>query len=166
MIGPIDADSVARAAAVVGAAGVPLLSLAPRPETRRPGRGVFHVMHSAEACQALARRAAAAGVTRFAILAPESGYGRAVSAAFAEEVARLRQGRRTAQLPADDALLRERGRQAQGQLAGGVADQADQLELIAPAPAAGGLILRGRAAPRIPPADAPSCSCRRPRACR
>jgi len=47
------------------------------------------MIHSGEArARALAQRAAAHGVTRFAVLAPESGYGKTLTAAFVDEVAR------------------------------------------------------------------------------
>jgi branched-chain amino acid transport system substrate-binding protein len=46
-------------------------------------------MHSGEArSRALAQRALGKGVTRFAVLAPDSGYGKALSAAFVDEVGR------------------------------------------------------------------------------
>src|SRR5512144_819175 len=47
------------------------------------------MMHSGEArARALAQRALGRGITRFAVLAPESGYGKTLSAAFVDEVSR------------------------------------------------------------------------------
>lgn len=52
-------------------------------------RTVFHMVHSGEArSRALAQRALSKGITKFAVLAPDSGYGKALSAAFTDEVAR------------------------------------------------------------------------------
>jgi ABC-type branched-subunit amino acid transport system substrate-binding protein len=87
IVGPIDGASVDAAGSRAEGLGVPLLSLSPRPEGRTTGTYVFHVMHSAEVrARALATRARALGITRFAVLAPDSAYGKAVSAAFADEV--------------------------------------------------------------------------------
>jgi ABC-type branched-subunit amino acid transport system substrate-binding protein len=87
IVGPIDGDSAEQAAQRAESLGVPLLTLATRPERVMSGRFVFHVRHSAEArARSLAQRAIAKGVTKFAVLAPETSYGKAVSAAFVEEV--------------------------------------------------------------------------------
>ena len=89
IIGPTDKDAVDAAGPRADSLGVPLLSLSGRAEKHAPWRTVFHMMHSGEArARALAQRARAKGVTRFAVLAPESGYGKTLSAAFTEEVAR------------------------------------------------------------------------------
>ncbi len=84
IVGPIDEAPVGAAATRAETLGVPLVSLASRPETTgAPGHYIFHVVHSPEMrARALADRAVAAGVTRFAILAPDTGYGRAVAKAF------------------------------------------------------------------------------------
>ncbi|HET9625306.1 MAG TPA: penicillin-binding protein activator [Kofleriaceae bacterium] len=87
IIGPTDRDAVDAAGPRADALGVPLISLSGRAEKHAPLRAVFHIMHSGEArSRALARRALAKGITRFAVLAPDSGYGKALSAAFSDEV--------------------------------------------------------------------------------
>lgn len=89
IIGPTDKDAVDAAGPRADSLGVPLLSLSGRAEKHAAWRTVFHMMHSGEArARALAQRARAKGVTRFAVLAPESGYGKTLSAAFIDEVAR------------------------------------------------------------------------------
>jgi ABC-type branched-subunit amino acid transport system substrate-binding protein len=87
IIGPIESDLVEQAAQRAEGLGVPLLSLGARPEKVAAGRFVFHVRHSAEArARALAARAISKGVTKFAVLTPDSGYGKSVTAAFVDEV--------------------------------------------------------------------------------
>jgi branched-chain amino acid transport system substrate-binding protein len=89
IIGPTDKDAVDAAGPRAESLGVPLLSLSGRAEKHPAWRTVFHVMHSGEArARALAQRALAKGITRFAVLAPESGYGKTLSAAFVDELAR------------------------------------------------------------------------------
>jgi ABC-type branched-subunit amino acid transport system substrate-binding protein len=89
IIGPTDKDAVDVAGPRAEALGVPLLSLSGRAEKLAVRRTVFHMMHSGEArSRALAQRALARGVTRFAVLAPESGYGKTLSAAFVDEIGR------------------------------------------------------------------------------
>jgi ABC-type branched-subunit amino acid transport system substrate-binding protein len=91
IIGPTDRDAVDAAAPRADSLGVPLLSLSGRAEKHAVLRTVFHMMHSGEArSRALAQRARSRGITRFAVLAPESGYGKALSAAFVDEVGRGR----------------------------------------------------------------------------
>ena len=87
IVGPTDKVAVDAAAPRADELGVPLLSLSGRAESHAPRRTVFHMMHSGEArSRTLAQRALAKGVTRFAVLAPQSGYGKTLSAAFVEEV--------------------------------------------------------------------------------
>lgn len=144
VVGPIDGDSVDGAAARADELGVPMISLNPRADERTTGgRHVFHVMHSAEQrARILARLAKRAGLERFAILAPESGYGRAVAAAFAEQVAA--QGGTVVvrvDYPADTKGFTKLVKKLKGRWeAVFVPEQADRLELIAPALAAGGLV--------------------------
>lgn len=89
IIGPTNRDAVDAAGPRADALGVPLLSLSGRADGLAPRRTVFHMVHSGEArARALARRALTKGVTRFAVLAPESGFGKALTAAFADEVGR------------------------------------------------------------------------------
>ncbi len=87
IVGPMEGDAVDAAGARAEQLGVPLLSMSTRPEGRKSGTYVFHVVHSAEhRARALAQAAIAKGVTTFAVLAPDSGYGKAVTAAFVDEV--------------------------------------------------------------------------------
>jgi branched-chain amino acid transport system substrate-binding protein len=145
VIGPIDSEAVDAAAVRAGERRIPLLTLSPRADERRTGEWVFHVMHSAEArARALARRAHAAGARRVAILAPDSGYGRAVGAAFKAEMVRLGG---TIALEVTYAADTKSFAATAKQLTGSwqalfVPEQADRLELIAPALAAGGLVPR------------------------
>jgi len=91
IIGPTDKDAVDAAGPRADSLGVPLLSLSGRAERHAAWRTVFHIMHSGEArARALAQRARARGVTRFAVLAPESGYGKTLSAAFVDEIGKGR----------------------------------------------------------------------------
>jgi len=145
VIGPIEGDAVDAAAQRAEGLGVPLLSLAARPEERTRGRFVFHLRHSAEQrARALAQRALAKGVTTFAVLAPESGYGKSVSAAFTDEV---QKGRgtivKTVTYPKDTkafgAFAKKLGTGWEGVF---VPEDADRLGLITPAIAASGNVPR------------------------
>lgn len=146
ILGPTDGASVDTAARRASELGVPLLSFNPRADERPPGgASVFHVMHSAEArARALARRASKLGVTRFAVLRPENGYGTAVSKAFIAEVKAV-----GGEIIADVGYAADTRSFSSlvGKLGGSwqavfIPDQADRLELIAPALAAGGLVAR------------------------
>ena len=145
VIGPIDGPAVDAAAGRANALHVPLLSLSPRPEERASGRWIYHVMHSAEQrARILARRAAAGGVRTFAVLAPENGYGRAVSSAFVDEVGKaggtvIKRESYAADTKSFAGVARKLGKDWQAVF---VADQADKLELIAPALAAAGHLPR------------------------
>jgi branched-chain amino acid transport system substrate-binding protein len=89
IVGPTDKDAVDAAGPRAEALGLPMLSLSGRAEKHPAWRTVFHVVHSGEArARALAQRALARGITRFAVLAPESGYGKTLSGAFVEEITR------------------------------------------------------------------------------
>jgi ABC-type branched-subunit amino acid transport system substrate-binding protein len=141
IVGPVEGDAVDQAAQRAESLGVPLLSLATRPERVASGRYVFHVRHSAEArARALAKRALAAGVTKFAILSPETGYGRSVGGAFADEVQKASATIvTTVTYPKDTksfgSFAKKLGRGWQGVF---VPEDADRLALIAPALAATG----------------------------
>lgn len=146
IVGPIDGDSVDAAAARAEELGVPLVSLNPRADERPTGgRHVFHAMHSAEQrARILARRAKAVGVERFAILAPDSGYGKAVATAFAEQVA-VQGGTVVVRVDYenDTKSFAKKVKELDGKWqAVFVPEQADRLELIAPALAAAGLVPR------------------------
>lgn len=146
VIGPADGASVDAAAVRAGELSVPLVSLSPRPEERAgSGRWVFHIMHSAEArARILARRAHDAGVRRFAILRPESGYGAAVAKAFAAEVSA--QGDELVvevTYKADSKSFTSVAKKLSGSWqAVFVPDAADRVELVAPALASAGFIAR------------------------
>jgi ABC-type branched-subunit amino acid transport system substrate-binding protein len=148
LIGPMDGASAA--AAADRAAGAPLLTLDPRPEPR-PGGLVFHLMHSAEArAAALARAAHRRGIRKVAVLAPASGYGRAVGDAFRAEWKRLG-GTLVASVDYQAAATtfgEPIGKLGSGWQALFVPDQAARLALIAPALATAGLAAQ--------PADAPA----------
>lgn len=89
IIGPTDRDAVDAAGPRAEALGVPLLSLSGRAERHAAKRTVFHMVHSGEArARALAQRALAKGIKQFAVLAPDSGYGKTLSAAFVDEIGR------------------------------------------------------------------------------
>jgi branched-chain amino acid transport system substrate-binding protein len=157
VVGPIDGDSVDAAAPRAHALGLPLISLNPRSGERGDAAGspfVFHIMQSAEdRARALARHAASQGVESFAILAPKSGYGRAVSDAFAGEVQR-RGGRVVARASyAPEATsFGDAIKELHGSFeAVFVPEQAARLELIAPALAAADLVALPAAAraPRV-----------------
>lgn len=88
IVGPIKGSTVDIAAGRAESLGVPLISLATNAELRSGGRFVFHIRHSPDArARALAQRALAAGIKTFAVLAPESDYGRGTTKAFTEAVA-------------------------------------------------------------------------------
>ena len=146
ILGPTDGASVDAAARRAADLGVPLVSFNPRAEERAAGGTfVFHMMHSAEArARALARRAVKLGVKRFAVLRPETGYGTAVTRAFGAEVAAAG-GEIVIEVPygADvrsfSSVVKKLGGGWQGVF---IPDQAERLELIAPALAAGGMLAR------------------------
>ncbi|MGE0869716.1 MAG: penicillin-binding protein activator [Kofleriaceae bacterium] len=143
IVGPIDAASVDAASVRAEGLGVPLLTLSPRPDERGSGRFVFHMMHSAEArARVLARRAVAKGVRTFAVLAPDSGYGKAVTAAFVAELEG--QGGTVvtrSSYPPDTKSFAQIASKLGGTWDGVfIPEQADRLALIAPALAAAGKI--------------------------
>jgi branched-chain amino acid transport system substrate-binding protein len=158
VVGPIDGDSVDTAVPRAHALGLPLLSLDPRGGDRAgasPGSPyVFHIMQSAEdRARALARHAVAEGVRSVAILGPKSGYGRAVSDAFAAEIER-RGGRITSRVTyaPEVTSFGDSIKQLKGSFeAVFIPEQASRLALIAPALAAADIValpVRARA-PRV-----------------
>ena len=87
IVGPIDSGAVDAAGSRAESLGVPMLSLSTAAEKHTGSKFVFHIVHSGEArSRVLAQRALARGVKKFAVLAAESGYGRAMTAAFKDEV--------------------------------------------------------------------------------
>ena len=143
IVGPIDGASVDAAGGRAESLGVPLLSLTGRPEERTGGRFVFHMKHSAEArARVLAKRALAAGLKSFAIMAPEDNYGSSVAAAFTDEIEKGG-GKITSTVTYPSATKSFVG--AAGKLSGSfeglfVPDEADKLALLAPAVSASGRI--------------------------
>ena len=87
IIGPIKGSSVDAASARAESLSVPLISLATNAELRTSGKFTFHIRHSPDArARALAQRALAAGIKTFAVLAPESDYGKGTTKAFTDAV--------------------------------------------------------------------------------
>ena len=87
IVGPIDSSAVDAAGRRAESLQLPLLSLSTAAEKNAGSTYVFHMVHSGEArSRALAQRALAKGVKKFAVLAAENGYGRAMTAAFKDEV--------------------------------------------------------------------------------
>jgi branched-chain amino acid transport system substrate-binding protein len=146
ILGPTDGASVDAAARRAAELGIPLVSFTPRSDERTVGGTfVFHIMHSAEArARALARRAVKAGVKKFAVLRPETGYGTAVARAFTAEVAAaggeiVKDLGYAADVRSFSSVVTKLGGGWQGVF---IPDQAERLELIAPALAAGGMLAR------------------------
>jgi ABC-type branched-subunit amino acid transport system substrate-binding protein len=143
IIGPIESDLVEQAAQRAEGLGVPLLSLGARPEKVAAGRFVFHVRHSAEArARALAARAISKGVTKFAVLAPDSGYGKSVTAAFVDEVTKNNGTiTKTIMYPKDTKSFGSFAKKlGDGFQSVFVPEEADKLGLITPALAATGSV--------------------------
>jgi len=87
ILGVSDGAAVDAAGARAESLGLPLLTLHPQADKRASGRYVFHMWHPAvQRARVLARRALAKGVKEFAVLAPDSPYGRGVTAAFVAEL--------------------------------------------------------------------------------
>ena len=147
IVGPDDGRAVERAARRATELGVPLVSLHPAAELLQGADSplVFHVVHSAERrARALARQALEAGIRDFAVLAPDSGYGRQVGGAFKNEVQRGG-GQVVVEVkfkPGATSFSGEVGKLKKPFQALFVPVQAKQLELIAPALAAGNLNAR------------------------
>ncbi len=143
IVGPIDGASVDAAGGRAEDLGVPLLSLTGRPEERTPNKFVFHVRHSAEArARALAKRALAAGLKTFAVMAPDDNYGTSVTAAFVDELAKGG-GKVTSKVsypPTTKSFVSFANKLSGSFDALFVPDEADKLALLAPAVSASGRI--------------------------
>lgn len=88
IIGPLSARNAQVAAERAQTLGVPLLTLSPASHLTEAGEYVYRLLPSPEEeASALVQAARARGAERFAVLGPENGYGRAMSAAFARAVA-------------------------------------------------------------------------------
>jgi ABC-type branched-subunit amino acid transport system substrate-binding protein len=151
IIGPIGKDSVDGAVARAENLGVPLISLSTSAEQRPTGRFIFHIRHSPETrARALAQRALAKGVKTFAIMAPDTAYGKGISAAFADAV---KQGGgtvvTTVTYPATQkAFTKEATDLKSGWDAVFIADEATRLGLIVPTLAAAGNIAKAQPWPK------------------
>jgi len=89
VVGPLDRKAARAAADAADRLAIPLVTLTPRPQAET-SPWVFHAFHSAEQrARVLARYAVKKGIKDFAIFAPNNGYGKAVGAAFADEVKKL-----------------------------------------------------------------------------
>ena len=143
IVGPIDSKEVDAAGMRAESLQLPLLSLSTAAEKNAGSKFVFHMVHSGEArSRALAQRALAKGVKKFAVLAADSGYGRAMTAAFKDE---LDKGGGTIVTTVTYKLDTKSFAGFTGKLTGDwdavfVPAQADTLGLIAPALAATGHI--------------------------
>jgi branched-chain amino acid transport system substrate-binding protein len=91
LVGPMDRDATEEAAARAEALGVPIVTLDVSGESLGAGSPhVFRIVIPVEArARALAKWGHANGIKRFAILAPELGYGTRAAAAFKAEVIAL-----------------------------------------------------------------------------
>jgi branched-chain amino acid transport system substrate-binding protein len=151
IIGPIKGSSVDAASARAESLGVPLISLATNAELRTGGKFVFHIRHSPDArARALAQRALAAGIKTFAVLAPESDYGKGTTKAFTDAV---EQGGGKVVIsitydPAAKSFTDKTSKLKDNWDAVFVADDAQKLGLIAPSIAAAGHIPRALPLPK------------------
>jgi ABC-type branched-subunit amino acid transport system substrate-binding protein len=151
IIGPIGKESVDGASARAENLGVPMISLSTSAEQRTSGRFVFHIRHSPEhRARMLAQRALAKGVKTFALLAPDTAYGKGISAAFADAV---KQGGgtivTTVTYPGDaKSFTKEASSLKAGWDAVFVADEAKRLGLIAPALAVAGNVAKAMPWPK------------------
>ena len=86
LLGPLFADSVAAVAPLADEAGIRVVAFSTDPRVAGDGRYLIGFT-SAQQVRRLVTFAAAAGIGRFALLAPYSAYGRAVAAQYGEAVA-------------------------------------------------------------------------------
>jgi len=145
IVGPIKGSSVDEAGARAESLGVPLISLATNADLRKSSRFVFHIRHSPDArARALAQRALAAGIRTFAVMAPESDYGKGTTKAFTEAVEKGGgQITATVTYPTTTKSFADKtGKLGSKWEAVFVADDAQKLGLIAPALNASGNIPR------------------------
>jgi ABC-type branched-subunit amino acid transport system substrate-binding protein len=151
IVGPFGDSSADAAAGRAEGLGVPLITLTPHAEGRAIGRFVFHIRHSPEArARSLAERALAKGIKRFAVMGPDSDYGRGATSAFAAAVAKGGGTIAATVLYPHDAISFS---SYVAKLGGGwdgvfIADEAQKLGLIAPAIAASGAVPRPLPFPR------------------
>jgi ABC-type branched-subunit amino acid transport system substrate-binding protein len=143
IVGPVGDSMTDAAAARAEGLGVPLISLSPHAEGRTSGRFVFYIRHSPEArAAALAERGLGLRIKRYALLGPDSDYGKGATSAFASAIAKGGGSVVATVLYPRDTISFTK---IVGGLGAGfdgvfVADEASKLALIAPALAAGGAI--------------------------
>ncbi len=152
IVGPIEGGIVDAAGARAESLGLPLISLATAADQRLKGRFIFHIRHSAEQrARILANRALAKGIHTFAVFAPDSGYGKAVTAAFVDAV---QKGggtiAKTVTYPKDSKSFAGKAKElgTEGWQAVFVPDTADKLALSAPAIAAAGNVPKAMPFPK------------------
>lgn len=145
ILGPVGDSMTDAAAGRAESLGVPLISLSPHAEGRATGRFVFYIRHSPEArAQALAERGLAHRIKRYALLGPDSDYGKGATGAFAAAVAKGGGSIATTVLYPRDTVSFTKIASNLGSGFDGVfvADEAAKLALIAPALAASGAVPR------------------------
>lgn len=158
IIGPIGKDSVDGAIPRAENLGVPMISLSTSAEQRPTGRYIFHIRHSPEhRARTLAQRALTKGIKTFAIMAPETPYGKGISAAFAEAV---KQGGGTIVTTVTypetaKSFTKEAAALKTNWDALFVADEAKRLGLIAPALAVAGNLAKAQPWPKKTKAGRP-----------
>jgi len=143
ILGPVSDSATDSAAARAEALGVPLISLTPHAEGRAIGRFVFHIRHSPEArAHVLAERGLAKNIKRYALLGPDSDYGKGATAAFAAAITKGGGTVTTTVLYPRDTISFTKFVAKLGDGFDGVfvADEASKLALIAPAIAASGAV--------------------------
>ncbi len=86
LLGPLFSDSVAAVAPLADEAGIRVVAFSTDPRVAGDGRYLIGFT-SAQQVHRLVMYAAGAGIERFALLAPDSAYGHAVAAQYAEAVA-------------------------------------------------------------------------------
>jgi ABC-type branched-subunit amino acid transport system substrate-binding protein len=143
IVGPLDAQVAMAAGARAQELGVPLLALTPAGTPNAIGDMVFRYFPTPQAeARALARAAKARGARTYAVLYPETAYGKAMLEAFGKEAlaAGLAQGPLQSYASGATSFGTEAGAlEKQSFDALFVPDSAQQLALIAPALAAAGL---------------------------
>jgi ABC-type branched-subunit amino acid transport system substrate-binding protein len=87
IVGPVSDSMTDAAAGRAEGLGVPLVSMTAHAEGRTTGRFVFHIRHSPEArARSLAERGLSKGIKKYALIGPDSDYGRGATAAFAAAI--------------------------------------------------------------------------------
>jgi len=88
ILGPLSGGIAQPAAAAAQDAGVPLVALSQKADLTQTGNLIFHAfLIPRQQARALVRRCTEMGLRRFAILYPDSAYGRAFLQAFQEDLA-------------------------------------------------------------------------------